>query len=87
MTELHDWQDEWTTGLIPVIPDNPITIIKLHPHSFLLDAQVRMVRGKHRCANCGHRLTVNGERPKQTRELPVRQWPLEIIDRRRARKA
>lgn len=44
------------------------------------------VLGLHRCPGCGHRLTVNGTPPRQTREQPYRA-PAEILGRRLAKRA
>ena len=44
-----------------------------------------MVRRRYRCGGCGHRLTVNGRAPVQTRRLPPWTWHLELIDRHRAK--
>lgn len=44
-----------------------------------------LVRGKWRCRGCGHRLTVNGIPPVESRRMPPWTWHLELIDRRRAR--
>lgn len=42
---------------------------------------------RNRCTACGHRKTINGVAPVQTREQPVWTWPIELIDRARARYA
>jgi len=44
-----------------------------------------VIGSEPRCTGCGHRLTVNGRPPVQTRELPASTWPAELIGRRRAR--
>jgi hypothetical protein len=45
-----------------------------------------LVLGLYRCDACGHRLTVNGTPPRQTREQPYRA-PAEILGRYLAKKA
>jgi DNA-directed RNA polymerase subunit RPC12/RpoP len=45
-----------------------------------------MVRRKYRCAGCGHRLTVNGVAPVQTRRQRPWVWHIELIDRRTAKR-
>lgn len=39
-----------------------------------------------RCGQCGHRLPTGDVVPVQTRELPVRFWPMELQRRRWARR-
>lgn len=38
-----------------------------------------------RCWYCGHRLPVRGVLPRQTREMHVKLWPVEIVSRFRAK--
>lgn len=53
-----------------------------HQQHFIRAALV----GVHwRCSFCGHRLTVNGVPPIETRKKPVWCWLPELIDRQRAR--
>jgi hypothetical protein len=55
-------------------------VVKLHKCGLPV-----MVRRRYRCSGCGHRLTVNGVAPVQTRRQRPWVWHLELIDRRRAR--
>lgn len=56
-------------------------LITPHEHGGL----ARLIRRKWRCTVCGHRLTVMGIPPIETRKMPPRAWIPELIDRRRAR--
>lgn len=47
------------------------------------DGSITLIRGKWRCTGCGHRLTVLGVPPIETRRQPWRA-PAELIDRYRA---
>lgn len=39
---------------------------------------------RNRCTGCGHRQTINGVAPRQTREMPPWMWVVEIANRYRA---
>jgi hypothetical protein len=43
--------------------------------------------GNHRCMGCGHRRGDDGEGPKSTRAHWPFWWPVELVNRQRARAA
>jgi DNA-directed RNA polymerase subunit RPC12/RpoP len=46
------------------------------------------LRGENwpRCTGCGHRVTVGGRVPVQTRYRPPWMWPVELVNRFRAKR-
>jgi len=50
------------------------------------DGGTALVLKLYRCRGCGHRVTVDGKAPRQTREQPYRA-PAELLGRYLAKKA
>lgn len=66
-----------------VLDTGPVTI-QLHRHQGHYIAAVP-VDADWRCTSCGHRLTVDGVDPIETRRLPPRRWLPELVGRQRAK--